>query len=272
MSFGKFILIFWVVLTAGLPAVAAPQTSIALHGAPALGDGFKAFPYVNPQASKGGTLTLGVLGSYEREPLIVQGTPASGIREFVVEALMARSLDEPFTLYGLLADSIDVADDRKSVTFTINPAARFSDRQPVTPEDVVKSFALLKEKGRPNHRTYFAKVTGAEKVGERGVKFTFQDATDRELPLILGLMPVFAARDMTPEQFETAGMKPSSAPAPIRFQTSMREDRSVFAAIPTIGAKTFPSIAAASISTISASTISATPLSCSKPSSPATSI
>ncbi|CAA2139877.1 extracellular solute-binding protein [Hyphomicrobium sp. ghe19] len=209
MSFGKFILIFWVVLTAGLPAVAAPQTSIALHGAPALGDGFKAFPYVNPQASKGGTLTLGVLGSYESvNPLIVQGTPASGIREFVVEALMARSLDEPFTLYGLLADSIDVADDRKSVTFTINPAARFSDRQPVTPEDVVKSFALLKEKGRPNHRTYFAKVTGAEKVGERGVKFTFQDATDRELPLILGLMPVFAARDMTPEQFETAGMKP----------------------------------------------------------------
>lgn len=209
MSFGKFILIFWVVLTASLPAVAAPQTSIALHGAPALGDGFTAFPYVNPQAPKGGTLTLGVLGSYESvNPLIVQGTPASGIREFVVEALMARSLDEPFTLYGLLADSIDVAADRKSVTFTINPAARFSDRQPVTPEDVVKSFALLKEKGRPNHRTYFAKVTAAEKVGERGVKFTFQDATDRELPLILGLMPVFAARDMTPEQFETAGMKP----------------------------------------------------------------
>nr|WP_244531358.1 extracellular solute-binding protein [Hyphomicrobium facile] len=197
------------VLTAGLPANAAPQSSIALHGAPLLDKDFTAFPYVNPEAPKGGTLTLGVLGSYESvNPLIVQGTPASGIREFVVEALMARSLDEPFTLYGLLADSIDVADDRKSVTFTINPAARFSDRQPVTPEDVVKSFALLKEKGRPNHRTYFAKVTSAEKVGERGVKFTFQDATDRELPLILGLMPVFAARDMTPEQFETAGMKP----------------------------------------------------------------
>lgn len=209
MSFGKFILLTLVVLTAGLPANAAPQSSIALHGAPRLEEGFTAFPYVNPSAPKGGTLTLGVQGSYESvNPLIVQGTPVSGIREFVVEALMARSLDEPFTLYGLLADSIDVADDRKSVTFTINPAARFSDRQPVTPEDVVKSFALLKEKGRPNHRTYFAKVTSAEIVGERGVKFTFQDATDRELPLILGLMPVFAARDMTPEQFETAGMKP----------------------------------------------------------------
>lgn len=209
MSFGKFILIFWVVLMASLPAAAAPQASIALHGAPALGDGFTAFPYVNPSAPKGGTLTLGVLGSYESvNPLIVQGTPASGIREFVVEALMTRSLDEPFTLYGLLADTIDVADDGKSVTFTINPAARFSDRQPVTPEDVINSFALLKEKGRPNHRTYFAKVTNAEKIGDRGVRFTFQDATDRELPLILGLMPVFAARDMTPEQFETAGMKP----------------------------------------------------------------
>lgn len=209
MSFGKFILGLVIAATASLPAAAAPQSAIALHGSPLLTDGFTAFPYVNPDAPKGGTLTLGVSGSYESvNPLIVQGTPASGIGDFVLEPLMARSRDEPFTLYGLLADTIDVADDRKSVTFTINPKARFSDRQPVTQDDVIKSFELLKEKGRPNHRTYFAKVTKAEKIGERGVRFTFLDATDRELPLILGLMPVFAARTMTPEQFETGGMKP----------------------------------------------------------------
>ncbi|WP_045836284.1 extracellular solute-binding protein [Hyphomicrobium sp. 99] len=209
MSFGKFILSILVVAAASLPAAAAPRSAIALRGSPLLGESFTEFPYVNPSAPKGGTLTLGVLGSYESvNPLIVQGTPVSGIREFVVEALMARSLDEPFTLYGLLADSIDVADDRKSVTFTINPAARFSDRQPVTQDDVINSFELLKEKGRPNHRTYFAKVTKAEKIGDRGVRFTFQDAADRELPLILGLMPVFSARAMTPEQFESGGMKP----------------------------------------------------------------
>lgn len=190
-------------------AGAAPSHAIALHGSPLFADNFRAFPYVNPSAPKGGRLTLGVLGSFENlNPLIVQGVPAAGIREFVVESLMARSLDEPFTLYGLLAETIDVADDRKSVTFTLNPAAKFSDRQPVTPEDVITSFELLKTKGRPNHRTYFAKVTRAEKIGERGVRFTFADASDRELPLILGLMPVFAAHATTPEKFEASSMTP----------------------------------------------------------------
>ncbi|HET6388044.1 MAG TPA: extracellular solute-binding protein [Hyphomicrobium sp.] len=209
MSFRQVILTLLLAAMGSLPASAAPQSAIALHGTPREAAGFTAFPYVNPAAPKGGTLTLGVTGSYESvNPFIVQGTPASGIREFVVESLMARSLDEPFTLYGLLAETIDVADDRQSVTFTINPKARFSNRQPVTQHDVIKSFELLKEKGRPNHRTYFAKVTSAEKVGDRGVRFTFQDASDRELPLILGLMPVFSARDMTPEQFQSGGMTP----------------------------------------------------------------
>jgi peptide/nickel transport system substrate-binding protein len=211
MPLGKFSLILALAMTAmGCGrANAAPVHSIALHGTPLFGDDFTAFPYVNPSAPKGGKLTLGVLGSYESvNPLIVQGTPASGIREFVVEGLMARSLDEPFTLYGLLADTIDVADDRKSVTFTLNPAARFSDHQPVTPEDVINSFELLKEKGRPNHRTYFAKIAKAEKIGDRGVRFTFQDASDRELPLILGVMPVFAAHATTPEKFASASMTP----------------------------------------------------------------
>ncbi len=217
MSFGKFsLLLVLALIAAGYDqAGAAPARSIALHGTPVLGDDFTAFPYVNPAAPKGGKLTLGVLGSYETvNPLIVGGTPVSGIREFVVESLMARSLDEPFTLYGLLADTIDVAEDRKSVTFTLNPAARFSDRQPVTPEDVINSFELLKKKGRPNHRTYFAKVTKAEKIGDRAVRFTFQDASDRELPLILGLMPVFAAHATTPEKFGAASMTPLMGSGP----------------------------------------------------------
>ena len=103
-------------------AGAAPSHSIAIHGAPLYADNFEAFPYVNSSAPKGGRLTLGVLGSFENlNPFIVQGVPASGVREFVVESLMARSLDEPFTLYGLLAETIDVADDGKSVTFALNP-------------------------------------------------------------------------------------------------------------------------------------------------------
>ncbi|RUO97204.1 extracellular solute-binding protein [Hyphomicrobium sp.] len=209
MALGKYSLCALLMLVASGGVDAAPARSIALHGKPLYADDFKAFAYTNPSAPKAGKLTLGVLGSYENvNPLIVGGTPASGIREFVVEALMARSLDEPFTLYGLLAETIDVADDRKSVTFALNPAARFSDGTPVTAEDVITSFELLKAKGRPNHRTYFAKVTKAEKVGDRSVRFSFEDATDRELPLILGLMPVFAAHATTAEKFASASMTP----------------------------------------------------------------
>ncbi len=145
MAIGKYSLsLSLVVITAILGcsvAAAAPRPSIALHGTPLFADDFSSFPYVNPAAPKGGRLNLGVLGSFESvNPLIVQGTPATGIREFVIESLMARSLDEPFTLYGLLAETIDVADDRASVTFALNTAAKFSDHTPVTPEDEINSF------------------------------------------------------------------------------------------------------------------------------------
>ena len=217
MSFGKFsILAALGLLALGCETASAePRHAIALHGAPLFADDFSAFPYVNPEAPKGGKLTLGVLGSFENlNPLIVRGVPASGIREFSVESLMARSLDEPFTLYGLLAETIDVADDRKSVTFMLNPAAKFSSGEPVTQDDVIASFELLKTKGRPNHRTYFAKVPKAEKIGDRGIRFIFEDAEDRELPLILGLMPVFQAHAMTPEQFDMSSMTPLAGSGP----------------------------------------------------------
>ena len=192
-----------------LPALSEPRTGIALHGTPALGAGFDHFPYVNPVAPKGGRITLGQQGSFDSlNPLIIKGVAAAGTREFQLESLMARGLDEPFTLYGLIAETIDVADDKKSVTFDLNPKAAFSDRRPITADDVIFSFELLKTKGRPNHRTYFAKVTLAEKIAERRVRFTFQDASDRELPLILGLMPVLAKHSMSPETFEQTTMTP----------------------------------------------------------------
>lgn len=190
-------------------AMAEPHTAIALHGAPALAEDFSSFPYVNPDAPKGGRLTLANPGSFDSlNPLIVKGTPAAGVREFAVESLMARGLDEPFTLYGLLAKTIDVAADGSAVSFALDERARFSDGKPVTADDVLFSFQMLKDKGRPNHRTYFAKVTKAEKVAERAVRFTFQDGLDRELPLILGLMPVFAAHGTSAETFDTTTMKP----------------------------------------------------------------
>lgn len=190
-------------------ARAEPKTAIALHGTPALAADFGNFPYANPNAPKGGTVRLAVLGSFDSlNPLIVKGSAASGVRDFTIESLMARGLDEPFTLYGLLAETVEIAEDGLSVTFNLNPKAAFANRKRVTPEDVLTAFDLLKTKGRPNHRTYFSKVSKAEKLSDTAVRFTFADAGDRELPFILGLMPVFTLAPPLDENFDRTSMTP----------------------------------------------------------------
>jgi peptide/nickel transport system substrate-binding protein len=200
---------------AGTCAFAAdPQYGIAMHGVPKEPVGFAHFPYVNPDAAKGGKIVLGQSGSFDNlNSMIVNGEPAAGIREFLVEPLMARSLDEPFTLYGLLAESIEVPDDRSEITFNINPKARFSDGKPVTADDVLFSLNILREKGRPNHRTYFKKVKTAERLSDLKVRFVFE-GQDRELPLILGVMPVLAKHAFDPETFETTTLKPFVSSGP----------------------------------------------------------
>ncbi|HEX6610680.1 MAG TPA: ABC transporter substrate-binding protein, partial [Hyphomicrobiaceae bacterium] len=165
---------------------AEPAHGIAMHGAPQVPPIFKHFPNVNPDAPKGGRLTLGQLGSFDSlNPLIIKGVSAVGVREYVYEALMVRGPDEPFSLYGHIAQTIDVPADRRSVTFELNPQARFSDGRPITPEDVVFSWSLLKEKGQPFHRSYYKNVASADITGPRSVTFTFAE-DNREMPLIMG--------------------------------------------------------------------------------------
>jgi peptide/nickel transport system substrate-binding protein len=184
-------------------ARAAP--AIAMHGAPALPDDFTAAPYANPDAPKGGRMIEGVLGTFDSlNPLIVQGLAVQTIRGYVIESLMARGYDEPFTLYGLLAQSVETDDARTFVTFTLDSAAHFSDGAPVTADDVVFSWQLLRDHGRPNHRTYYAKVEKTEILGPRTVRFDFSNANDRELPLILGLMPVLPKHAVDPATFENS--------------------------------------------------------------------
>ena len=177
--------------------------AIAMHGEPAWGPDFTHPTYAEPAAPKGGRLVQGVLGSFDcLNPFIVKGLPAANIRGYVVESLMARGYDEPFTLYGLLAESVETDAKRSVVTFTINPAAHWADGKPVTPADVIFSWQLLRDHGRPNFRTYYAKVVKAEKTGTHGVRFDLTGADDRELPLIMGLMPVLAQHATDPETFE----------------------------------------------------------------------
>src|SRR5207302_4059055 len=131
---------------------------------------------------------------------IVKGLAVQQTRSYVIESLLARGYDEPFTLYGLLARSVETDNERSYVTFRLDPRARFSDGKPVLAEDVLFSWQLLRDHGRPNHRTYYSKVVKAELQGERTVRFDLA-GDDRELPLILGLMPVLAKHAVNPDTF-----------------------------------------------------------------------
>lgn len=196
---------------------AAPAHGIAMHGSPAHEPGFTGFSYVNPNAPKGGTVSFATLGSFDSlNPLIIKGVAAAGLRDFVFESLMARAYDEPFSLYGLLAQSIETPEDRSWVAFVLREEARFSDGKPVTVEDVLFSYKLLRDKGRPNHRTYYSKITTAEKIGPRTVKFTFNAEGDREMPLIMGLMPVLPRHYFSADTFEETTLKPVLGSGPYR--------------------------------------------------------
>jgi peptide/nickel transport system substrate-binding protein len=188
---------------------------MAMHGVPVLPAHFAHFPYVNPAASKGGRLRLGTLGSFDSlNPFIVKGITPPGLREYVFESLMARSQDEPFTLYGLIAESVELPEDRSSITFHLRPEARFSDGRPITAEDVLFSHTLLREKGWPYHRSHYGKVARAETTGARSIRFTFEAGSDREIPLILGLMPVLPRHRQSAVEFERTTLEPVMGSGP----------------------------------------------------------
>ena len=180
-------------------------------------------PYANPDAPKGGRLVEGVLGTFDSlNPLIVRGVAVQQVRGLpferglVLESLLVRGNDEPFTLYGLLAKSVETDDDRSYVTFHLDPRARFSDGQPVLADDVLFTWALLRDKGRPNHRQYYSKVTKAEAPDPLTVRFDFGGVPDRELPLILGLMPILPRHAVDVATFEETSMTAPMGSGPYR--------------------------------------------------------
>jgi peptide/nickel transport system substrate-binding protein len=208
-------------------AVAEQRTSIAMHGEAALGADFDHMPYANPDAPKGGRLLWGLPGTFDSlNPLIVRGIAIQQVMGYVVERLMARGNDEPFTLYGLLAKTIETDDARSFITFHLDPKARFSDGVPVKAEDVLFSWALLRDRGRPNYRLYYAKVARAEALDPLTVRFDFGGANDRELPLILGLMPVLPKHAVDAATFEDTSMTAPLGSGPYRV-TAVRPGASV---------------------------------------------
>ncbi len=204
------------VLACAASASAAPRHGIAMHGEVRQGPDFTHFAYADPAAPKGGTLVLGERGAFDNlNPFTVRGVVPLGIREWVFESLLKRSNDEAFSLYGWVAQSVEAAEDRSWVSFTLDPRARFSDGTPVRVEDVIFSAEILREKGRPNHRSYYAKIIRITQPGPGQVRFEFDPkAIDREMPLIIGLMPILSKAWYEGQDISAPGLRPPLGSGP----------------------------------------------------------
>lgn len=186
-------------------AWAAPKPAMAMLGEPASSPD-KPLPYANPEAPQGGTLRQANVGTFDSlNPFIVKGNAAKDLRTYVFESMMYRNYSEPFTLYCLLCESIDVSDDRQTFTYKLRPEAKFSDGSPVTSADVVASMETLRDHGRSNFKNSFSKVKTVETPDDHTLIF-HQEAGDRELPLIIGLMSVISKKSLAGRDFESPSM------------------------------------------------------------------
>ncbi len=203
-------------LTMGWVEASAPQPvhGIAIHGEPKYGPNFSHFDYVNPTAPKGGSIRLAAQGTFDSfHPYIAKGNsgPSSDI-----ETLLTTSADEPFTAYGLIAESLEVPQDRSWAIFNLRPEARWHDGEPITVDDVIWSFDTLTTKGHPAYRFYYKGVEGVQKLGPRRVKFTFNERNNRELPLIAGDLPILPKHYWEPRDFESTTLEPPLGSGPYR--------------------------------------------------------
>ncbi len=203
------------VLSTGAAAQDGPRHAIAMHGAPKHGPDFAHFDYVDPDAPVGGTLRRAAVGSFDTlNPYVIKGRAAAGLG-LIFETLMRRARDEPFTLYGLIAESVETPDDRAWAEFTLNPKARFSDGSPVTAADVIFSVEALRAKGRPNARATWGRIARVEETGARRVRFTFADASDREMPLLVaGFLPILSKNYWQDRNFAATTLEPPVSSGP----------------------------------------------------------
>lgn len=187
-------------------AIAEPMHGIAMYGDPALPPYFASLPYANPDAPKGGRIVTGQVGSFDSlNPHIRRGTVPWQLRFLAYESLMGRSWDEPFSLYGLLAESIETGPNREWVEFVLREEARFSDGSPVTVEDVMWTYETLGTEGHPRYHGAWKKIATMEQTGERSIRFTF-NVEDRELPLVLGLRPILKKAQWEGKEFTESGL------------------------------------------------------------------
>jgi microcin C transport system substrate-binding protein len=198
-------------LAFGAPAISRAEPKVhAGHGFAMHGEPLHPVPvqldFLNPDAPKGGAVKFAALGTFDSlHPFTLKGVPAAGIGA-LWETLCFHARDEAFTVYGLIAEQIEVPEDRSWVAFTLRPEAKWIDGSPITVEDVIFSFDILKAKGPPMFASYYTDVLKAEKTGERKVLFTFRQATNRELPLIISELEVLPSKWWASRDFEKSSM------------------------------------------------------------------
>lgn len=216
--FAAFLIMAFVSQPVRAAGTATPVHAIAMHGTPKYGPDFKHFNYAHPQAPKGGDVRLHALGTFDTlNPYTLKGVAAAGLGN-LFDTLLVESADEAFTEYGLVAESMQFPADRSWVTFKLRPQARWHDGRPVTVADVIFSFQTLKEKGHPFYRAYYGSVEGAAKVGERKVKFFFAGGENRELPLIIGQMPILPKHYWKDRDFAKTTLEPPLGSGPYRIK------------------------------------------------------
>lgn len=222
----RYILIGLFLLLASSAYAQEASNGIALHGAPKYPTNFDHFDYVNVDAPKGGDFRLSAIGTYDTvNPFTLKGVAADG-SGMVFETLMSSSLDEPFSQYGWVAQSVTVAKDRSWVSYQLRPEAKFQDGSPITPEDVIFSYETLRDKGHPFYRSYYKDVVKAEKIGLHDVKFVFKDATNTELPLIMGQLPVLSKKFWQGKDFGATTLEPILGSGPYRID-NIQQGRSI---------------------------------------------
>ncbi|WP_252910927.1 extracellular solute-binding protein [Aliihoeflea aestuarii] len=230
-------------------AVAAePRHAIAMHGDPALPANYAHFPYANPDAPKGGTVTYCVVGTFDNlNPFILRSlrTTARGVIDtifgnLVFETPMTRNMDEAFGLYGLLAESVEMDEARSFLELNLNPDAKWSDGEPVTPEDVIFTYDVFTEKGRPPFRDRMRRVEKLEKTGPHSVRFTFNEEADREFPLIIAMTPIVPRHAFDMETFDQTTLQPVVGSGPYRIASIAPSQRIVFEKNPEYWGKDIP--------------------------------
>lgn len=223
-----------------IPAQAAPSHCLSLYGECKYKSDFAHFDYVNPNAPKGGTVKLAETGTFDSvNPFLLKGVKAPAIAG-IFDSLMVASQDEPQSMYGLIASSVDVSSDNSTAEFTLRKEAKFHDGSPILPEDVIFSFTTLKEKGDPTYKIMFTPIVKVEKTGDDKVKFTFNDSKNKELPMIAASIPIFSKNYYSKIDFEKTTLEAPLGNSAYRVESVEQGKNIVYKRVENYWAKDLP--------------------------------